>query len=400
MGATTMGFRFSKRITIIPGVRLNISGKGVSTSIGPRGLSMTMGRNGTYLNAGLPGTGLSYRHRLDGARQGRSTPAFDPDDYSGSIRIKVDDDGALLITDEDGNDLPPALVRRAKTEQAEAIQELLEKAAEKVNQELDACLGVYLATPGPGATPKLPPSFAEEPPAMPTAPASGMMDRLFRAQKIESERLRMEAQYQEDLAEWTAARDAQQNVINETRKAFRLAAQGFSAQMEKALDYVLSGIAWPKETIVNYEFSHDVTGVALDVDLPDEDDIPRRTAEAKGNGKLSFKNRSDAQVRRDFVGLSYGSLFRVVGEVFALLPAIEKCLVSGYLQRPNPATGRVDEPYILSVLVSRAEWETLDFSRLEDIDPAATLNSFGAVVSLDRSSRFREIEPHGIAALG
>nr|WP_238597265.1 DUF4236 domain-containing protein [Pseudomonas sp. MF6394] len=55
-----MGFRFSKRITIVPGVRLNISGKGVSTSIGPRGLSMTMGRNGTYLNAGLPGTGLSY----------------------------------------------------------------------------------------------------------------------------------------------------------------------------------------------------------------------------------------------------------------------------------------------------------------------------------------------------
>lgn len=395
-----MGFRFSKRVTIVPGVRLNISAKGVSTSIGPRGLSMTMGRNGTFLNAGLPGTGLSYRHRLDGGRQGRSTPAFDPDNYSGSIKIKVEDDGTLLITDEDGNDLPPALVRRAKTEQAEAIQQLLEKAAEKVNQELEACLGVYMATPGPGASPKLPPAFAEEQPVMAAAPSSGMMERLFRGKEIEAERLRLESQYQQDLADWTAARDAQETLINETRKAFRLAAQGFSAQMEKALDYVLSGIAWPKETIVDYEFTHDVTGVALDVDLPDEDDIPRRTAEAKGNGKLSFKNRTDAQVRRDFVGLCYGSLFRVVGEVFALLPAIDKCLVSGYLQRPNPANGKVDEPYILSVLVTRAEWETLDFARLEDIDPAATLNSFGAVVSLDRSSRFREIEPHGIAALG
>ncbi|MQU09737.1 MULTISPECIES: DUF4236 domain-containing protein [unclassified Pseudomonas] len=395
-----MGFRFSKRVTIVPGVRLNISAKGVSTSIGPRGLSMTMGRNGTFLNAGLPGTGLSYRHRLDGGRQGCSTPAFDSDDYSGSIKIKVEDDGTLLITDEDGNDLPPALVRRAKTEQAEAIQQLLEKAAEKVNQELEACLGVYMATPGPGASPKLPPAFAEEQPVMAAAPSSGMMERLFRGKEIEAERLRLELQYQQDLADWTAARDAQETLINETRKAFRLAAQGFSAQMEKALDYVLSDIAWPKETIVDYEFTHDVTGVALDVDLPDEDDIPRRTAEAKGNGKLSFKNRTDAQVRRDFVGLCYGSLFRVVGEVFALLPAIDKCLVSGYLQRPNPANGKVDEPYILSVLVTRAEWETLDFARLEDIDPAATLNSFGAVVSLDRSSRFREIEPHGIAALG
>ncbi|WP_254916319.1 DUF4236 domain-containing protein, partial [Pseudomonas aeruginosa] len=33
-----MGFRFSKRITIVPGVRLNISGSGISTSVGPRGL--------------------------------------------------------------------------------------------------------------------------------------------------------------------------------------------------------------------------------------------------------------------------------------------------------------------------------------------------------------------------
>lgn len=395
-----MGFRFSKRITIVPGVRLNISGKGISTSIGPRGLSMTMGRNGTYLNAGLPGTGLSYRHRLDGARQGRSTPAFDPDEYSGSIKITVEDDGTLLITDEDGDDLPPALVRRARAEQAEAIQELLEKAADKVNQELDSCLSVYLATPGPGATPLLPPPFAEEEPLRPVSPTGGMMDRLFRANKLEADRLTAEAQYQQDLADWVAARDAHEMELDAIQKAFKLAAKGFSAQMEKALDYVLSGIAWPKETIVNYEFSHDVTGVALDVDLPDEDDIPRRTAEAKGNGKLSFKNRSDAQVRRDFVGLCYGSLFRVVGEVFALLPAIDKCLVSGYLQRPNQATGRIGEPYILSALITRAEWTSLDFSRLDHIDPAAVFDSFGARVSLDRSARFREIEPYEIADLG
>lgn len=395
-----MGFRFSKRITIIPGVRLNISGKGVSTSIGPRGLSMTMGRNGTYLNAGMPGTGLSYRHRLDGTGKGHSTSTFNPEDYNGPIKIKVGDDGCLLITDEDGNDLPSALVRRAKAEQAEVIQELLEQAAQKVNQDLAACLGVYLATPGPGSSPALPPPFIAEPPALPIAPASGMIDRLFRSSQLDAARLRVEAQYQEDLHEWTSARDAHEREVEAIQKAFRLAAKGFSAQMERALDYVLSGIAWPKATTVNYEFSHDVTGVALDVDLPDENEIPRRTAEAKGNGKLSFKNRSDAQVRRDFVGLCYGSLFRVLGEVFALLPAIQKCLVSGYLQRPNQATGRVEEPYILSVLVTRQEWDTLDFSMLENIDPAATLNNFGVIASLDRSSRFREIKPYDIAALG
>lgn len=395
-----MGFRFSKRITIVPGLRLNISPRGVSTSIGPRGLSMTMGRGGTFLNAGLPGTGLSYRQRLDGSRQSNPGPAFDPSAYSGSIRIRVEDDGTVSITDETDNPLPPALAKRAKSEQADAIEKLLNKAAQKVNQELTECLSVHVRTPRPGDAPTLPPPFSLPMPAEPAPLEPGLMDRLFRTGKLEADRIAIEQQHQQDLADWTTARDAQEGERAELQKAFRLAAQGFSAHMEKALDYVLSGISWPKETIVSYQFTQDAAGLALDVDLPDEGDIPRRTAEAKGNGKLTFKTRSDAQVRRDFVGMCYGSLFRVAGEVFALLPAINRCLVSGYIQRNDPATGRLEEPYILSVVVRREDWDLLDFERIEHIDPADTLNRLGARVDLDRASRFREIQPYEIDQLG
>lgn len=38
-----MGFRFSKRITLLPGVRLNISKSGISTSIGPRASVLQQG---------------------------------------------------------------------------------------------------------------------------------------------------------------------------------------------------------------------------------------------------------------------------------------------------------------------------------------------------------------------
>ena len=59
-----MGWRFSKRIRILPGVSLNIGKRGVSTTIGPRGLSVNIGKKGAYLNAGIPGTGISHRSKI------------------------------------------------------------------------------------------------------------------------------------------------------------------------------------------------------------------------------------------------------------------------------------------------------------------------------------------------
>ena len=61
-----MGFRFQKRLSILPGVRINLSKGGVSTSLGPRGADVNIGRNGVTTNAGIPGTGLSYRSKLGG----------------------------------------------------------------------------------------------------------------------------------------------------------------------------------------------------------------------------------------------------------------------------------------------------------------------------------------------
>lgn len=70
-----LGFRFQKRISLLPGVRINLSKSGVSTSIGPRGADVNIGKDGVTANAGIPGTGLSYRQKLGGAsaRAGATT---------------------------------------------------------------------------------------------------------------------------------------------------------------------------------------------------------------------------------------------------------------------------------------------------------------------------------------
>ena len=55
-----MGFRFFKRIKILPGVYINVGKSGPSLSLGPRGIKTTVGRKGIRQSFGLPGTGLSY----------------------------------------------------------------------------------------------------------------------------------------------------------------------------------------------------------------------------------------------------------------------------------------------------------------------------------------------------
>jgi hypothetical protein len=57
-----MGFRFRRSIRILPGIRLNIGKRGISTSIGVRGAHVTFGKTGTRTTIGLPGSGLSYTH--------------------------------------------------------------------------------------------------------------------------------------------------------------------------------------------------------------------------------------------------------------------------------------------------------------------------------------------------
>lgn len=63
-----MGFRFQKRISILPGVSINLGKRGASVSIGPRGLKTTIGSRGVKHSIGLPGTGIRYETSYSGGR--------------------------------------------------------------------------------------------------------------------------------------------------------------------------------------------------------------------------------------------------------------------------------------------------------------------------------------------
>lgn len=55
-----MGFRFFRRISILPGVSVNLGKSGVSLSVGPRGMKTTIGKRGIKHSIGIPGTGVRW----------------------------------------------------------------------------------------------------------------------------------------------------------------------------------------------------------------------------------------------------------------------------------------------------------------------------------------------------
>ena len=71
-----MGWRYRKRIKILPGIHINISKSGISTNVGVKGASVTFGPKGTYVNAGLPGTGLYRRDKVSIPQKEENTNSF------------------------------------------------------------------------------------------------------------------------------------------------------------------------------------------------------------------------------------------------------------------------------------------------------------------------------------
>lgn len=63
-----MAWRFRKSFSPLPGVRLTLSPRGISTSVGVGPIRISSGSRGSAITARIPGTGLSFRQPLDSGR--------------------------------------------------------------------------------------------------------------------------------------------------------------------------------------------------------------------------------------------------------------------------------------------------------------------------------------------
>lgn len=393
-----MAIRFRRSVKIVPGVRLNFGKRGVSVSTGVRGAKVTVGSRGTYGNIGIPGTGLSYREKIGGKSKSQSKQkATTPRDFQAKIQLNVLEDGSIEIQDGGGNILPPKYIKIARDQNQDVFDSWLTNQCREINSILDNALHIHINTPSSDTEVKFIPELYEvQKPIEPQAKKAGLMGKLFASKKAKIDKENQEAleRYKADYKQWEI--DKNEFEENQRRKKFVIEEGRFKDPdaMADYLEYVLSTIDWPRETLIGLDVQDFGKRIMLDVDLPEIEDMPKKYASVAKNGlKLIIKNRSDTQTRKDYMNHIHGIGFRIIGETFSHLPTVEQVVLSGFSQRANPATGIVSDEYLYSVRTDRSQWRQINFNNLKQIDVIESLGSFELRRQMTKTGIFKPIEP-------
>lgn len=103
-----MGFRFHRSIKIFPGIRLNISKKGLGVSAGVKGYRVSVGPAGGRRTVSIPGTGISKIDQISLPHQQVSQPpgqepSFSPPSHSAANEEPLFSSNSIIETE---NNLP------------------------------------------------------------------------------------------------------------------------------------------------------------------------------------------------------------------------------------------------------------------------------------------------------
>lgn len=127
--------------------------------------------------------------------------------------------------------------------------------------------------------------------------------------------------------------------------------------------------------------------------------IPSETKTLTAAGKLSIKPTPRVRFHEIYQDYVCGCILRVAREVFALLPA-SSVLVNASVEVLNPATGRVDEQPVLSVVIRRTTLAQWDFDRLDPSDTVEACFHRGDFKASRKTEAFQPIQKLTASELG
>lgn len=428
-----MAFRFRKSFKIAPGIRLNVGKNGLSSvSMGPRGASISVGKQGTYANVGLAGTGISVRKRIDRkTEQTRIAKVQEKlerlekmQEALAKVKLSLDEKGSINALNSFGEPLSRSETKLMWEQQADTIGEWLQNRMDEINGDIDLLENIYQDTPDPNNFPEYiikkfdepkpkEPYFANKP-QKGNIPTLGFFTKFFQSKRDAHQRKieEIETAYKESLKQWNEKRskalheyEAELKNWEERKEKFDKKEIDFKKNfstlikedvnsMEQMLEDVLNNLSWPRETLISYEIEDNGKEIWVDIDLPEIEDLPQKVATIASTGrKLNIKNKAKKQLQLEYANHIYGIAFRVSGTIFATLPSIQKIILSGYSQRLDQSTGKINDEYLYSYKVDKDGFTKIDFDVLERVNPMASMDTFYHRKKMTATGIFKAIEP-------
>jgi hypothetical protein len=424
-----MGFRFRKSLKIVPGVRLNLSKSGTSWSIGGKGFTTNISKRGVRQTASLLGTGLSYS--TFSSFKSRPTPRAKLPSPGGvlagldAVHVAIDEAGKVTFSDRSGSPLTASQQRIFKRDYAEQIEALQRQYVEQTASP-DALIRSL-----PDRFPSVPcradiemmleprsfPAFdkdrcyredtvrlrAKSKPGTSLAigclsgPAlfvtgiflsghgfpnlgaafglSGLLASVigffagigsyFTARRALPDVLAAN-DYFRNQTEWLDAETEFQKAETERIRELRRVLTGDKDLAESLLDEAFGEVAFPYPFSVAYELGDDA--LFLDLDLPEIEDTPGKTASLKSDGKIAVRKKTKKEQQEFYARLCHGMVFWFGALCLSRLIQYDRVFISGFTQRIDRKDGHQKDVYVLAVAFDRETMASMNLARIEPID--------------------------------
>lgn len=314
-----------------------------------------------------------------------------------TIKVKINDNGNIeYLNPNDGKPLPESVIVNIKKNNKEALISIFKQACKKYNDGLDLLDKLHLnVSPPSDIRVYNKKEYSEPPPQKAQLKHKNLLSKIFPF--VEKKRLKIneviESEYNVKLNYWAQKKfEFDENEIDKEYKINKLLASGNEEVINSELTELLSNIPFPKETNVNFEINEN--NLILDIDLPEIEDIPNKKYTASDNSlRILIKTMSDTERRKVYMTHIHSIIFRIIADVFSLIPTIKKITLSAYSQRPNVRNGNIEDQYLISVNVDKSAWKSINFNNIEYIDVVGCFEQFDLIRNMSKTGIFKEITP-------
>lgn len=398
-----MSILFRKSIRLGKFARINLSSNGISgVSIGGRGVRVGVNRRGTYVGTSIPGTGLSAQHYLNSRSHNNSGYQIAIENTYLGIQKVIKGATEDEVREKAIKQLEIWELKEERDRKKEALadlQEQFEEESAELVKKITSYSNILKHTLSiddkiDWESNKMPEQFAKilyKENYFYNVPKESFFDSIFfwlknkrlkMLAEAEQEFSRAQYEFDKEKADYENEAKTYNQELLEFKKAFG------AGDEEAVIEYVtkvLNDSEYLPDMVRDFEINYNKESKSLLIDyvLPSPDDVPNTkelkfVKTAKEIRDVPFKK---GEFESFYDGIISQIALRTLHEVFESVytDAINTIIFNGMTSATDKATGQTIEPYILSVLTNREQFEAINLSK---VDPIACLSALEAKMLL------------------